>query len=150
MKSSRIGCTSSMIDMALGYYVEHEPSPNLVVMPRVEDAINFSKNEIANMIRDTPAWDALSYDLHDRDGKNTLAKKTFKNGALLPLSAPTRLTLSGVLQFAMCFLTKWTLTQFMARAMRAIRLCLVLSAPSLIGIDESCLSARQQLKILVA
>ncbi|CDH24362.1 Putative phage tail assembly protein (fragment) [Xenorhabdus bovienii str. kraussei Becker Underwood] len=53
MKSARVGYTK-ILDHVVGYYLSHDPSPILVVQPRVEDAEDYSKTEIAPMLRDTP------------------------------------------------------------------------------------------------
>ena len=53
MKSARVGYTK-MLDHVVGYYLHQDPSPVLVVQPRVEDAEDYSKTEIAPMLRDTP------------------------------------------------------------------------------------------------
>ncbi|MBO1929603.1 phage terminase large subunit family protein [Providencia rettgeri] len=46
MKSARVGYTK-ILDHVVGYYLSHDPSPILVVQPRVEDAEDYSKGEIA-------------------------------------------------------------------------------------------------------
>lgn len=54
MKSARVGYTK-ILDHVVGYYLHQDPSPILIVQPRVEDAEDYSKSEIAPMLRDTPA-----------------------------------------------------------------------------------------------
>ncbi|WP_249509077.1 phage terminase large subunit family protein, partial [Escherichia coli] len=61
MKSARVGYTK-ILDHVVGYYLAHDPSPILVVQPRVEDAEDYSKTEIAPMLRDTPVLAAISGD----------------------------------------------------------------------------------------
>ena len=61
MKSARVGFTK-MLDHVVGYYLHQDPSPILLVQPRVEDAEDYSKTEIAPMLRDTPVLAALSGD----------------------------------------------------------------------------------------
>lgn len=53
MKSSRIGFTK-MMNAAIGYHVEHDPCPILVIQPTEDDAKGYSKEEIEPMLRDCP------------------------------------------------------------------------------------------------
>ena len=84
MKSARVGYTK-MLDHVVGYYLHQDPSPVLVVQPRVEDAEDYSKTEIAPMLRDTPVLAALAGDAKARDSNQTILKKTLLNGASLTL-----------------------------------------------------------------
>ena len=58
-KSARVGYTKLM-DHVVGYFLHADPSPMLVVQPRVEDAESYSKTEIAPMLRDTPVLAAIA------------------------------------------------------------------------------------------
>lgn len=84
MKSARVGYTK-MLDLAVGYFVHQDPSPVMVVQPRVEDAEDYSKTEIAPMLRDTPELSAIAGDPKAKDSNQTILKKTFANGASLKL-----------------------------------------------------------------
>ncbi|MFT9016424.1 MAG: phage terminase large subunit family protein [Acetobacter sp.] len=84
MKSARVGYTK-IIDHAIGYYLERDPSPVLVVQPRETDAEDYSKDEIAPMLRDTPVLAAIAPDSKGKSGENTLLSKTMRNGASLKL-----------------------------------------------------------------
>ncbi|MNG72091.1 Phage terminase large subunit [compost metagenome] len=83
-KSARVGYTK-ILDHVVGYYLAHDPSPILVVQPRVEDAKDYSKTEIAPMLRDTPVLAAISGTPKAKDSNHTILKKTFSNGANLTL-----------------------------------------------------------------
>lgn len=80
MKSARVGYTK-ILDHVVGYYVHQDPSPILMVQPRVEDAEDYSKSEVAPMLRDTPVLRDLAGDQKAKDSNQTILKKTFKNGA---------------------------------------------------------------------
>ncbi|WP_445494040.1 phage terminase large subunit family protein [Photorhabdus sp. SF281] len=84
MKSARVGYTK-ILDHVVGYYLSHDPSPILVVQPRVEDAEDYSKTEIAPMLRDTPALKEIAGEAKAKDSNQTILKKTFSNGANLTL-----------------------------------------------------------------
>ncbi|MDE1484094.1 phage terminase large subunit family protein [Xenorhabdus bovienii] len=83
-KSARVGYTK-ILDHVIGYYLSHDPSPILVVQPREEDAEDYSKTEIAPMLRDTPVLAEITGDSKAKDSNQTIRKKTFSNGANLTL-----------------------------------------------------------------
>lgn len=83
-KSARVGYTK-ILDHVVGYYLAHDPSPILLVQPRVEDAEDYSKTEIAPMLRDTPVLSAICGRPKAKDSNQTILKKTFSNGANLTL-----------------------------------------------------------------
>jgi phage terminase large subunit GpA-like protein len=84
MKSARVGYTKLM-DHAVGYFIHQDPSPVLVVQPRVEDAESYSKTEIAPMLRDTPVLAAIAGDQKAKNSDQTILAKTFRNGSSLTL-----------------------------------------------------------------
>ncbi|TKI02885.1 phage terminase large subunit family protein [Martelella alba] len=84
-KSARVGYTK-ILDHVIAYYLSHDPSPILVVQPRVEDAEDYSKTEIMPMLRDTPALTEICPDPKAKDSNQTILKKTFANGANLTLT----------------------------------------------------------------
>lgn len=84
MKSARVGYTKLM-DHAVGFYLHQDPSPILVVQPRVEDAESYSKTEIAPMLRDTPVLAAIAGDQKAKNSDQTILAKTFRNGSSLTL-----------------------------------------------------------------
>lgn len=84
MKSARVGYTK-ILDHVVGYYLAHDPSPILIVQPRVEDAEDYSKTEIAPMLRDTPVLAEICGAPKAKDSNQTILKKTFVNGANLTL-----------------------------------------------------------------
>lgn len=84
MKSARVGYTK-ILDHVIGYYLEHDPSPILVVQPRVEDAEDYSKTEISPMLRDTPRLADICATPKAKDSNQTILKKNFLNGANLTL-----------------------------------------------------------------
>ena len=84
MKSARIGYTKCL-DHIEGYYIHQDPSPILMVQPRVEDAEDYSKTEISPMLRDTEVLAALTGNVKAKDSGQTILKKTFLNGSSLSL-----------------------------------------------------------------
>ena len=51
--SAQVGKTECILN-AVGYYVDQDPSPIMVVMPTERDAETWSKDRFAPMARDTP------------------------------------------------------------------------------------------------
>ena len=84
MKSARVGFTR-IVDNAIGYYIHQDPSPMMMVQPRVEDAEDYSKTEIVPMLRDTPVLAALTPPEKSKSSGQTILKKQFNNGARLSM-----------------------------------------------------------------
>jgi terminase, large subunit len=84
MKSARIGFTR-VLDHCIGYYVHQDPAPILMVLPRVEDAEDYSRSEILPMLTDTPCLSEIMGDVKSRDANQRILKRTFRNGASIAL-----------------------------------------------------------------
>lgn len=80
IKSARVGYTK-ILDNVVGYFIHQDPCPILVVQPRVEDAEDYSRTEIAPMLRDTPVLAAIAGDLKAKDSEQRILKRVFRNGA---------------------------------------------------------------------
>lgn len=79
MKASQVGFTEALMNI-LGYYIDHDPSPILVVLPTLDIAGAVSKDRIAPMLRDTPCLRGRVQDARTRDSGNTVFHKTFPGG----------------------------------------------------------------------
>jgi len=79
-KSARVGYTK-ILDHVVGYFIHQDPAPILVVQPRVEDAEDYSRTEVAPMLRDTPVLAAIAGDLKSKDASQRVEKRLFRNGA---------------------------------------------------------------------
>lgn len=84
MKSARVGYTK-ILDHVIAYYLSYDPSPILMVQPRVEDAEDYSKTEIAPMLRDTPELANITPDLKAKATNQTILRKQFNNGSNLTM-----------------------------------------------------------------
>jgi phage terminase large subunit GpA-like protein len=80
MKSSQVGASEILLNV-LGYFIEHDPSPILMVQPTLAMAEAFSKDRISPMLRDSPSLAMLVGD-SSRDASNTLLHKAFAAGHL--------------------------------------------------------------------
>ncbi len=81
MKSARIGYTK-MLNWDTAYHIHHDPCPQLIVQPTIEDAQGYSKDEIAPMVRDMSVLSDLVADVKSRDSNNTILKKAYPGGIL--------------------------------------------------------------------
>lgn len=79
MSSSQIGKTE-ILNNFVGYIVDRDPGPLLVVQPRVEDGKSWSKDRLAPMLRDTPCLRGKVSDVRTRDANNTTLHKRFPGG----------------------------------------------------------------------
>jgi phage terminase large subunit GpA-like protein len=79
-KSARVGYTK-ILDHVVGYFIHQDPSPILMVQPRVEDAEDYSGTEIEPMLRDTRVLAEITGNLKAKDSKQKLLKRVFRNGA---------------------------------------------------------------------
>lgn len=80
IKGARVGYTK-VLDNVIGYFIHQDPCPILVVQPRVEDAEDYSRTEVAPMLRDTPVLAEIAGDLKAKDSEQRIAKRVFKNGS---------------------------------------------------------------------
>ena len=75
------------IENAVGYFIDQDPGPMLIIQPRDKDAKDFSKERLAPMIRDTPRLKLKVADSKSRDSGNTIEEKRFPGGILAVTSA---------------------------------------------------------------
>ena len=80
-KSARIGWTK-ILGHVIGYSLHHDPGSVLVVQPTVEDAENWSREELAPLLEETPVLRGLVAEQSSRSSANTILKKTTKSGDL--------------------------------------------------------------------
>ena len=71
MKSAQVGATE-ILNNVVGYYVHMQPSPILVMQPTLQMAQAYSKEKLANMLRDTPVLKARLNDSKSKDSSNTV------------------------------------------------------------------------------
>lgn len=84
--SSQVG-KSEIINNIIGYFIDYDPAPILLIQPTVDTAEDYSKDRIAPMIRDTPALSKKVGSAKSRDGNNTLLHKKFPGGHLTLVGA---------------------------------------------------------------
>ena len=93
MSSAQVGKTE-LIQNIIGYHIDYDPAPILLLMPTLDLAQTYSKKRLAPMIRDTPALRGKVKDAKSRDSDNTLLEKGFPGGyiAIVGANSPTGLS----------------------------------------------------------
>lgn len=86
MSSAQVGKTELILNI-IGYYIDYDPSPILVLQPTLEMAQTFSKDRLSPMLRDTPALKGKVKDARSRDSGNTILHKTFPGGHITMVGA---------------------------------------------------------------
>jgi hypothetical protein len=86
MSSSQTGKTEAQL-CAVGYHIDRDPAPIMVVMPTERDAETWSKDRFSPMARDTPCLVGKIADPKSRDGTNKILHKRFPGGHLTIVGA---------------------------------------------------------------
>lgn len=87
MSGAQLGKSEALLNI-IGYHIEHDPSPILLMQPTVEMAQSFSKDRITSgLLATTPSLRGKVKDPRARDSGNTTLHKTFPGGALSMVGA---------------------------------------------------------------
>jgi len=78
MSSAQVGKTEVLLNV-VGYIIDNDPSPVLLIQPTLEMAEAFSKDRLDPMLRDTPTLRAKVRQGR-KDASNTLRHKSFPGG----------------------------------------------------------------------
>jgi len=81
MTSSQVGKTEIILN-AIGYYIDQDASPILIVQPTLQMGQAFSKDRLSAMIRDSEKLRGCVKDARSRDANNTTMHKKFAGGHL--------------------------------------------------------------------
>ena len=92
MSSAQVGKTELLLN-TIGYHIDYDPAPILVIQPTDEFAKSFSKERLSPMLRDSPTLRGKVADVKSRDSGNTVKQKSFAGGyiALVGANAPSGL-----------------------------------------------------------
>lgn len=101
-KSTQVGWTA-VLGNIIGYAMDREPCPMLVLMPTEKIAEEWSKHRFEPMVRDTPRLRGKIKDRKSRDSKNTIFSKSFPGGrlAIIGANAPANLA-SRPIRIVLC------------------------------------------------
>jgi phage terminase large subunit GpA-like protein len=86
MSSSQVGKTE-VLNNSVGYHIDQDPAPIMVVMPTERDAETWSKDRFSPMARDTPCLQDKIANPKSRDGNNKILHKRFPGGHLTIVGA---------------------------------------------------------------
>lgn len=87
MAGAQLGKTEAILNI-IGYHIDNNPCPILVLQPTLEMAQAFSKDRIAaGLLRSTPALKDKVKDPRARDSGNTTLHKVFPGGAITIVGA---------------------------------------------------------------
>jgi phage terminase large subunit GpA-like protein len=81
MSSSQVG-KSEILNNVIGYYIDLDPCPMMLIEPADKLAEDYSKRRIAPLIRDTKCLSGKVSDSKTRDVNNTILLKAFPGGFL--------------------------------------------------------------------
>ncbi len=92
MVGAQLGKTE-VLNNVVGYFIDIEPSPMLMVQPTIELGEAWSKERLAPMCRDTPKIKDKISDVKSRTAGNTILHKSFPGGnlAIAGANAPSGL-----------------------------------------------------------
>ncbi|QPA33423.1 phage terminase large subunit family protein [Thermaerobacillus caldiproteolyticus] len=86
MTSAQVGKTEILLNI-IGYHIDYDPAPIMVMQPTLQMAQAFSKDRLAPMLRDSPALHGKVADARSRDSGNTMLHKTFPGGHITMVGA---------------------------------------------------------------
>jgi len=86
MKSGRTGFTS-ILENAIGYHMDEDPCPIMMVQPTVEDGREWSKDSLNALLRDTPCLQNKIKSSSGREAGNTILHKLFPGGSIRVVGA---------------------------------------------------------------
>lgn len=95
MSSAQVGKTTIIL-CGIGYYVDHEPSTQLMVLPTLNLGERFSKTRLAPMIRDVPCLCEKIAPPKSRDSNNTILFKSYSGGHIVIAGANSAASLSSM------------------------------------------------------
>lgn len=86
MSAAQIGKTDGFILNPIGYYMDYDPSPIMVMQPNLQMGESFSKDRLSPMIQDTPVLHSKVSD-KSRNSGNTILHKEFPGGHITIVGA---------------------------------------------------------------
>ena len=86
MSAAQIGKTDGFILNPIGYFMDYDPSPIMVMQPNLQMGESFSKDRLTPMLRDTPTLREKVND-KNRNSGNTILHKEFPGGHITIVGA---------------------------------------------------------------
>ena len=86
MWASQLGKTE-VVNNVIGYFIDADASPILMVQPTLDLAESWSKIRLAPMLRDCPCFRGKVRDARTRDSGNTILNKSYTGGDIVATGA---------------------------------------------------------------
>lgn len=86
MSSAQVGKTELLLNI-IGYYIDYDASPIMLVQPTLDMAETFSKDRLAPMIRDSEVLRNKVADSKRKNSNNTMLHKSFPGGHVTMVGA---------------------------------------------------------------
>jgi phage terminase large subunit GpA-like protein len=98
MWASQVTGKTETINNIVGYQIDVDPCPILVLQPTGDMAETWSKDRLVPMIRDTPALNGKVRDPRSRDSGNTILHKKFPGGhiTIVGTNSPAQLAMRPI------------------------------------------------------
>ena len=94
MKSAQVGWTE-IVNNVVGYYIDQDPCPMLLIQPTLEMAESWSKDRLSPMLRDTTRLRSLVEDAKNKKAGSTIKQKTFPGGHITMAGANSPASLAS-------------------------------------------------------
>jgi phage terminase large subunit GpA-like protein len=95
MTSSQVGKTTLML-CGVGYYIDHEPSTQMIVLPTLAISERFSKTRLKSMIQDVAVLSNKISTLKTKNSDNTISYKAYPGGYLVLAGANSSASLAEI------------------------------------------------------
>lgn len=95
MASAQVGKTEGLINNTVGYHIDQDPAPMLIVLETEPKAEAWSKERLTPMLKDTPCLVGKIRDSRARDSGNTIPYKEYPGGFLAIAGAGSEAELSS-------------------------------------------------------
>jgi phage terminase large subunit GpA-like protein len=82
IKPTQIGYSDAVLNNIIGYFIDVDPKPIMMVQPTIDNAKDYGKKRITPMIENTPSLREKIRPATSRKAGNTLALKEFPGGFL--------------------------------------------------------------------
>jgi phage terminase large subunit GpA-like protein len=82
MKPTQVGYSEVVLNSIIGYYIDADPRPLMMIQPTIENAKDYGRKRITPMIESTPSLRAKIRQATSRKPGNTLSLKEFPGGFL--------------------------------------------------------------------
>ena len=92
---AQLGKTEAESNM-IGYMIDQDPGPAMLIMPTNDMAEDFSKRRFAPMVRDTKPLREKVSTSKSRESTNTISKKVYQGGMLTMVGANSPAPLRGI------------------------------------------------------